>query len=117
MTSGHGCLCLDANLALLLLLHLQQQRAVNVWQHTTKGNRGADKRVEFFVTTDRELQMAWRDTLDLEILGCIACKLEHFSSQVFKYGSQVYRSFGADARLVSGDGSKVTLYATAGELQ
>jgi len=60
--------------------------------------------------------MTRRDTLDFEILGGVACQLEHLSSQVFQDGSQVDGGFGADARLLASDGSQVALYATAGEL-
>lgn len=56
-------------LGLLLLLDLEQQRAVDVRQDTAKGNGGADQGVELFVTTDGELQMSGRDTLDLEVFG------------------------------------------------
>lgn len=61
--------------------------------------------------------MAWSDALDLEILGGVACKLEHFSSQVFENGCQVDASFGTDARLLSREISEMALYATTGELQ
>jgi hypothetical protein len=37
------------------LLDLEQQRTVDVWQDTTKGNGGADQSVELFVTADGEL--------------------------------------------------------------
>jgi hypothetical protein len=60
--------------------------------------------------------MARRNALDLEVLGSVACQLEYFGRQVFKNGSQVDGGFGADARLLARDGSKVTLYATAREL-
>lgn len=40
-------------------------------QDTTKGDGGTDQGVELFVTTDGELQVAGRDTLDFEILGGI----------------------------------------------
>lgn len=40
-------------------------------QDTTKCDGGADQGVELFVTTDGELQVAGRDTLDFEILGGI----------------------------------------------
>ena len=58
-------------LGLLLLLHLEQEGAVDVWQHTTVCNRRADQGVELFVTTDGELEVAGCDTLDLEVLGSI----------------------------------------------
>lgn len=40
-----------------------------MWQHTTEGDGGTDQGVELLVTADGELQVARRDTLDLEILG------------------------------------------------
>lgn len=86
-------------------------------QDTSKGNGGADERIELLITADGELQVARGDALDLEVLGGIACKLEHFGSKVFEDGSQVDGSFGTDPRLLSGNGSQVTLYATAGELK
>lgn len=106
----HGLLALP-------LLDLQQQRAVDVRQHTTKGDGGADKRVEFFVTTDGQLQVARRDALNLQILGRIASQLEHFGSQVFEDGGKVYSGFSSDARALPGDVAKVSLYATAGKLR
>lgn len=60
--------------------------------------------------------MARRNTLNLQVLGGVACEFENFSSQVFENGSQVDASFGTDARLLARDGSKVALYATAWEL-
>jgi hypothetical protein len=40
-----------------------------VGQDTTKGDGGADQGVEFFIATDGKLEVARRDSLDLEILG------------------------------------------------
>ena len=40
-----------------------------MWQDTTEGDGGADQGVELLVTADGELQVAGRDTLDLEVLG------------------------------------------------
>lgn len=61
--------------------------------------------------------MAGGDTLDLEVFGGVACEFENFSSQVLEDCGQVDAGFGADARLLARDGSKVTLYATAGKLE
>jgi hypothetical protein len=63
-------LCFEA-LALLLLLHLQQECAVDMWQDTPEGDRGTDKGIEFFVSANSELEVAGSDTLDLEIFGSI----------------------------------------------
>jgi len=58
-------------LVLLLLLDLEEKGAVDVRQDTTESDRGADEGVELLVTTDGELEMSRRDTLDLQVLGGI----------------------------------------------
>jgi hypothetical protein len=60
--------------------------------------------------------MARRDTLDLEVLGGVACQLKHFGCKVFENGGEVDGGFGANARLLARDGAKVALYATARKL-
>ena len=87
-----------------------------MWQYSSEGDGCADKRVELLVTADGELQVARRNTLDLKILGGVARQFEDFCSQVLEDGGEVDGGFGADARLLAGDGSEVTLYATAGKL-
>jgi hypothetical protein len=59
------------SLVLLLLLDLQQESAVDMWENTTKSNGGADERVEFFVSANGELQVTRGDALDFEILGSV----------------------------------------------
>ena len=56
------------SLVLLLLLDLQQQSAVDMWEDTTKGDCCADERIEFFVSADGKLKVAGGDTLNFEIL-------------------------------------------------
>jgi len=55
-----------------------------VRQHTTKRNSRANEGVQFFVSSDGKLEMAWGDTLDFEIFGCIAGEFEDFGSEVFE---------------------------------
>lgn len=88
-----------------------------MWQHSAKGNRRANEGIEFFVAADGELQVARRNTLHFEILGSVACELEHFGREVFEDSGQVDGGFGTDARLLACNGAKVALYATAGELE
>lgn len=57
---------------LLLLLDLQQQRAVDMRQHASEGDGGADQGVEFLVAANGELEMARRDALDFEVFGRVA---------------------------------------------
>lgn len=88
-----------------------------MWQNTSKSNCCADKCVEFLITTDGELKVARRDALDFEILGSVACEFEDFGGKVLEDGGQVDRGLGADARLLARDGTEMTLYAAARELQ
>jgi len=61
--------------------------------------------------------MTGRDALDFEILGGVSSQLEYFCGQVFQDGCQVDRCFGADARLLSGDGAQMALYTATWELE
>jgi len=102
--------------ALLLLLNLQEERAVDVRQNTTKGNRGVNEGIKFLVTSDGELQVSGCNALDLEILCGVACQFEDFGSQVFQHCCDVDGSFGADTHLVLSLRLEETLDTTAGEL-
>ncbi len=68
-TTYAGALYLRHSLALLLLLHLQQQGTVDMRQHTSKGDRCPNKSVELFVAADGQLKMTRGDTLHLQVLG------------------------------------------------
>lgn len=87
---------------LLLLLDLQEERTVDAGQHTSEGDSGTDKSVEFLITTDGELQVARGDTLDLEILGGVACQFEDFGSEVLEDSGHVN---GSCSVLVGEDGN------------
>jgi hypothetical protein len=58
-------------LALLLLLNLEEEGAVDVRQNATEGNRSANQGVKLLVAANGELKVPGSDTLDLEILGGI----------------------------------------------
>lgn len=58
-------------LVLLLLLNLQKQSAVDMWQDTSEGNGSADQSIQLLVTTDGELEVARGYALDLKIFGGI----------------------------------------------
>lgn len=52
--------------ALLVLERcLANQRLVDVWNDTTAGNGSLNQRVEFLISPDSQLQVAWINTLDL----------------------------------------------------
>ena len=86
-------------------------------QYTSKCNRRPNQCIKLFISANRKLQVTWRDTLDLQILCCIASQLQHFGGQVFEHGGEVDGSFRTDARLLSCYRAKVTLYTAAGELR
>jgi len=81
------------------------------------GDGGANKGIEFFVAADSELEVARCDTLDLEILGGIACQLENLSCQILQDGGNVDSSLGANAHFALGVLLEETLDTTTGELQ
>lgn len=62
---------------------------MDVWDDTTAGNSSLDQGVEFFVSSDGELQMSWCDSLHLQVLGSVTCELKNLSSEVLKDGSTV----------------------------
>lgn len=66
-----------------------------MWQDTTERDGCADKGIQFFVSSDGELQMARCDSLDFEVLGCVAGEFEDFSGEVFEDSSYVDGSCGA----------------------
>lgn len=88
-----------------------------MWENTTKGDRCANERVEFFVSADGELQVAGGNTLDFEILCGISCELEDFSGQVFEDGGYVDSSLGSNAHLILGVVLQETLDTTTRELK
>lgn len=44
---------------------------MNVWNDTTASNGRLDQRVQFFVTTNGQLQVTRVDTLHFQIFGCV----------------------------------------------
>ena len=58
-------------------------------QDTAKSDCRADQRVEFLIAADGELQVARRDALDFQILGCVAGQFEDFGGQVLEHGGYV----------------------------
>jgi hypothetical protein len=89
---------------------------VDVGDDTTTGDGGLDEGVELLVTTDGELEMAGRDTLDLEVLAGVAGKLEYLGGQVLKDGSSVDGGGGTDTLGLLDGRLEETVDTTDGEL-
>ena len=111
-------------------------------QDTSERNRRSDERVQFLVTSDRELKMTRGYALHFEVFGGVAGQFEDFGCEVFEHGGDVdggckqalvsegrleerdalrggegEGTFGADAHFVLGVVLEKTLDTAAGELQ
>ena len=76
-------------LSLFSLVGFVDEGLVDVRNDTTARNGGLDESIKLFVSANGELQMARRDTLDLEILASVSGQFEYFSRQVFENGRGV----------------------------
>ena len=56
---------------------------------TSTGNGGLDQSIQFFITSDGELQVTRSDTLDLKILAGVSGQLQNFGGKVFQNGRSV----------------------------
>ena len=89
---------------------------MDVGDDTTTGDGGLDEGVELLVTTDGELEMAGRDTLDLEVLAGVSGELEDLGGQVLKDGGRVDGGGGTDTLGLLDGGLEETVDTTDGEL-
>ena len=67
--------------SLILGALLLEQRLVDVRDDAAARDGRLDERVELLVTTDGELQVARRDTLDAQVLGRVTRELEHLRAR------------------------------------
>lgn len=95
--AGSACRCHAQNsVSSGLLVGLNDQGLVDVWDDTTASDRGLDQSVEFFVTANSQLQVARGDSLHLKVLACVASQLENLSCEVLEDGGRVDGGRGAD---------------------
>lgn len=85
--------------------------------HTAPSYCGLDKRVQLLVTTDGELQVTRSDALYLEVLGRVACQLQHLRSEVLQDRSAVHCSGGTDPSMARGASLQMSVDAAHGELK
>lgn len=90
---------------------------MNVGNDTSTRNRRLDQGIEFFVTTNGELQMPRRNALDLQVLAGVSRQFEHFGRQVFENGRRVDGGGGSDAVALVDGLFQETMDATDWELQ
>ena len=72
---------------------------MDVRDHTTAGNGSLDEGIEFLITSDGELQMSWSNSLHLQVLGGVACKLKDLCGQILEDSSSVHGGGSSDSRV------------------
>lgn len=100
----------------LLLAWRLDERLVDVWQDTTTCDGGTDQTVQLLVSSDRKLQVSWRDALHTKVLGCVARQFEHLGGEVLQDRRCVDGRLGADSDVVLGAVLQMTVDTTDGEL-
>ena len=69
---------------------LSEKNLVNMWDNTSAWDSSFNKTVEFFVTSDSELEMSWGDSSHLEIFGGVSSQFQYLSGQVFENSCTIY---------------------------
>ena len=90
---------------------------MDVRDDTTACDGGLDEGVQFLVTTDGQLQVTGRDTLDLQVLAGVTCQLEDFSRQVLEDGRRVDGGGRTDTVSLVDGVLQETVDTTDGELE
>lgn len=90
---------------------------MNVRDDPTTRNCRLDEGIEFFVTTNGQLQVPRRNTLDLQVLASIASQLEDFGREVLQDGGSVDSSSGSHAMPLVNGVFEETVDATDGKLE
>lgn len=88
-----------------------------MWDDTTTGNGCLDQGIQFFVTTNGQLQMPGGDTLDLQIFASVTCQLQYLGCEVLKNSRGVNSGSGTDALAVLNGSFEETVDTTNGELK
>lgn len=88
-----------------------------MWNNTTTGDGCLDERVQLFISTDSQLQMARSDTLHLEILRGIASQLKYLGGEILEDGGAVHCGRGTDAPMARRPVLEVPVDTADGELK
>lgn len=89
---------------------------MDVRDDPTTGDRGLDERVELLVPADGQLEMAWGDALDLQVLAGVAGQLQDLGGEVLQDGSTEDGSSSAHTVMSLHTLLQETMYATNWEL-
>lgn len=131
------------------LLQLQKKRLKSFWTDpsseqllTSTSDGGFNQRIQLFISPDGELQVAWSDSLHLQILRCISCQLQdltgslelawstrwseksraeevqaYLGGEVLEDGGAVHRRCGSHPAVAGGSGLQVSVDSTHRELR
>lgn len=90
----------EAKCSLALFLGgFHNEGLVDMWDNTTTSDGSFDQSVKFFVTSDSQLKMSWRDSLHFKILRSVTCEFKNLSCKVLKDGSTVNCGGGTNSRV------------------
>ena len=70
---------------------------MDVWDDTTTGNGSLDQGIQLLVSSDSELQVSWRDSLDFKVLGGVTSELQNLSGQILEDSGTVDCGGGSDS--------------------
>merc|ERR1719181_1717396 len=96
---------------------MNRLRLVDRRNDSATRNRLLDEHIQLLIAANRQLQMARRDSLDLQILGGVARQLENFGGQILHNGGGVDSGRVTDARLRVDTLLQHTMETTDGELE
>lgn len=89
---------------------------MDVRDDTTTSNGGLDESIQFFITTNGELQVTGCNTLDLQVLAGISSQFQDFGGQVFEDGGRVDSRGSTDTVSLVNRVLEETMDTTYGEL-
>jgi hypothetical protein len=90
---------------------------VNVRNHTSSSNGRFDEGIQFFISTNGQLQMPWRDALHFEIFTSVPGEFEHFGGQILQDGRSIYGRGGTNAMALVHRVFEEAMDTADGELQ
>lgn len=90
---------------------------MDVRDDSTASNGRLDQGVQLLVSSDGQLQVSRRDSLHLQVLGSVTCKLEDLSSEVLKDGSTVDSGRGSNSAVSTDSALEESVDSSNWELQ
>lgn len=90
---------------------------MDVRDDTTTGNGGLDQSIQFFVSSNGQLQVTGSDTLHLQVFARISSQFQYFCRQVFQNGGRIDGRCRSDTVSLVHGVLQETMHTTYGELK